>query len=92
MNEQDLLKHELRGAWLGMPAAYHPFDFIGAGMGAYFLWDGARYRRPTSWISISLGAIMMYIHTQRFFYAPQDQAGLYRLLNALEIRPDDIRA
>ena len=88
MNE--LLQHELRGAWLGMPKAYTPMDALGVGMGAYFLWDGWNTQRPTSWLSISLGAVMIYIHAQRFYYAPQTKAGLTRLLNALEIDAQDL--
>ena len=86
----DLLKHELRGAWLGVPDAYHILDGLGAAMGAYFIYDGVRYPRQTAWLNIGLGAIMIFIHTQRFFYAPQNREGLNRLLNALEIRPEDI--
>ncbi len=83
MNE--VLKHELRGGWLGVPEAYHPFDALGAGMGAWFIYDAVQYPRRTAWVNIALGAIMIYIHSQRFFYAPQDKAGLDRLLNALDI-------
>lgn len=88
MNE--LLQHELRGAWLGFPNAYHVMDATGVVMGAYFLWDGVKYKRPTAWVSISLGAIMIYIHAQRFFYAPQTKDGLVRLMNALEIDKQDL--
>ena len=88
MNE--ILKHELRGAWLGLPKAYQPLDFIGAAMGSYFIYDAVRHPRDTAWINIALGAIMIYIHTQRFFYAPQSKEGFNRLVNALEITPADI--
>lgn len=88
MNE--LVKIELRQGWLGVPKAYQPFDAIGVAMGGYFLWDGVRTPRPTSWVSIGLGAVMIYIHTQRFLYAPQDRAGLKQLLNALEITPQEL--
>ena len=86
----DLMQHELKGAWLGMPKAYQPLDAMGVAMGAWFLYDGVAYPRRTAWVNIALGAVMIYIHSQRFFYAPQDRAGLNRLLSALEVTPEEL--
>ena len=86
----ELVKTELRQGWLGVPKAFQPFDAIGVAMGGYFIWDGVNTRRPTSWLSISLGAIMIYIHSQRFLYAPQDKVGLNRLLTDLDLTTSDI--
>ncbi len=84
----EILKHEIRAGWLEVPKAYHPLDFIGAAMGSYVIYSGATGK--PDWVTISIGAIMVYIHTQRFFYAPQSQGGLIRLLNALDITREEI--
>lgn len=87
-----LLKDELRAGWLGVPKAYTLYDFLGFGLGAYFIYAAVapmRYR-PPAWVNIMLGGAMIYIHSQRFFYAPQTRDGLRKLLTALDIKPDDI--
>lgn len=89
----ELLKAELRGGWLGVPEAYTAYDFLGFALGSYFIIDGVvqitaeRKKKPNWWpiARIGLGAIMFYIHTQRFFYAPQSKEGLQKLLTALDI-------
>ena len=81
---------ELRQGWLAVPEAYTPYDFLGAALGAYFLWDGVTGKGP-NWMNIALGSIMVYIHTQRFFYAPQTQAGVERLLKSVGIKKEDLR-
>lgn len=85
----DILKHELRAGWLEVPEAYHPLDFIGAAMGSYVIYQGATGKGP-DWVTIAIGTIMVYIHTQRFFYAPQSQGGVTNLFKALDIKREDI--
>ena len=65
----DLLKQEFRGGWLGLPRQFELIDLLGFAMGSYFLYNGVTNKGP-QWVNISLGTIMMYIHSQRFFYAP----------------------
>lgn len=79
------LQQELRGGWLGVPEAYHPYDFLGVALGTYVLSLGIRGSTPVNWLAIGVGALMIVIHVQRFFYAPQDRAGLDRLLEALDV-------
>jgi hypothetical protein len=84
-----LLEQELRGGWLGVPHRYHALDFLGIALGAYFIWAGATGRAPR-WSLAALGGIMVYIHAQRFFFAPQSREGLIRLLDELRITPEEI--
>lgn len=92
LRRNELLRAELRGAWLGVPQAYNLFDFTGAALGAYFIYSavGKDKRFAPPWFTASLGVLMIFIHTQRFFYAPQTKEGLRRLLTALDIKPEDI--
>ena len=85
----ELYKHEIRAGWLDVPEAFHPIDFLGAAMGSYFIWHGATGKGP-QWATIGLGTIMVWIHLQRFFYAPQGQTGLIRLLKAVDVKREDI--
>lgn len=85
----EVFKHEIRAGWLEVPEAYHPIDAIGAAMGSYFIYQGTTGKGP-DWLTVSLGAIMVWIHAQRFFYAPQSQAGLTRLLRAVDIKREDV--
>lgn len=85
-----LMKSELRGGWLGIPQRFEPLDFLGVAMGSYFVYQGATNRGP-DWLTISIGAIMVYIHTRRFLYAPQDREGLVRLLRDLEVKPEELQ-
>ena len=82
-----LLKDELRGGWLGAPRQYALLDFLGIALGGYILWAGATRRAP-DWALTSIGAIMVYIHTQRFVYAPQTGEGLRELVRAVGISPE----
>ncbi len=84
-----LLQQELRGAWLGRPARYHLLDFLGVALGSFFLWRSWRDRRP---LAMGLGALMIVIHSTRFFYAPQDPAGVARLLRSVGLTWDDVCA
>lgn len=88
MNE--LLRQELRAGWLGAGDKYQPLDLLGTALGAYFLYTGATGKTPR-WLTASLGAVMIFIHTQRFFYAPKDRAGLIRLAKALNLTPKDFQ-
>jgi len=85
----DLIKQELRGGWLGIPRQFEAIDFFGFALGSYFLYDGVTNKGP-QWITMSLGAIMIYIHTRRFLYAPTTKAGLINLLESLDATPEEI--
>lgn len=87
--QNQIIADEFRGGWLGMPEPFKVIDLLGFALGSYFLYDGVTGKGPP-WMTISLGAIMMYIHSRRFFYAPQTRAGLIALLNQLEITPEEI--
>lgn len=89
MNE--LIKQEMRGGWLGMPRPFELIDLLGIALGSYFIYEGVTGKGP-QWITISLGAIMVYIHSRRFVYAPQTKAGLTNLLQQLDIKPDELNA
>ena len=84
----ELLSQELRGGWLGVGDAYQPLDALGIALGAYFLYTGATNKTP-HWLTATLGGVMIYIHAQRFFYAPKDRAGLIRIAKALNLSPRD---
>lgn len=90
----NLLTQEFRGGWLGMPLPYSIVDLAGAALGGYMTFMGIReLRRAENWqgiVAIGLGAVMIWIHTQRFFYAPQDQRGFIRLARELEITQADL--
>ena len=85
----DLIKQDLRSGWLGVPTVYEPLDFLGVALGSYFIYQGVTHRAP-DWVTISLGAIMVYIHSRRFFYAPQTRDGLIRLMKHLDVTPEQI--
>lgn len=85
-----IVKSEFRGGWLGLPEQFEVIDLLGFALGSYFLYNGVTGKGP-QWLTISLGAIMMYIHSQRFFYAPQSKAGLINLLKSLDITPEQIK-
>lgn len=89
MNE--LLRQELRAGWLGVGETYQPLDFLGAALGAYFLYAGATNKAP-NWLTAALGGVMIYIHTQRFFYAPKSRDGLIRLAKVLKLEQQDFDA
>lgn len=84
-----LTQDELRGGWLGIPRPFTPLDFMGAALGAYFIFAGATGRAPR-WTLTALGSMMIYIHVQKFFYAPQTREGLVRLLRDLDVTPEEI--
>lgn len=85
----ELLRQEFRGGWLGIPEQFSAIDFLGAALGAYFIWAGATGRAPR-WSLAALGGIMVYIHVQRFAYAPQTREGLINLLRALDVAPEEL--
>ncbi len=84
-----IVKTEMRGGWLGIPEPFEVIDFLGVALGSYFMYDGVTRKGP-QWLTIGLGAIMIYIHSQRFFYAPQSKEGLRALLKALDVKPAEI--
>jgi hypothetical protein len=84
----ELLRQELRGGWLGVGKAYQPLDALGMALGAYFLYAGATKKAP-DWLTATLGGVMIFIHAQRFLYAPKDRAGLIRLAKTLKLTQKD---
>lgn len=90
MNNRDLLQQELRAGWLGFSRRYEPLDFLGAALGSFFIYSGVTGRTPR-WLTIALGATMVYIHTRRFFYAPKDMGGALRLMADVGASPDELR-
>lgn len=84
----ELMQQELRGGWLGVSDAYQPLDALGMALGAYFLYAGATKKAPC-WLTATLGGVMIFIHSQRFLYAPKDRAGLIRLAKALKLTQKD---
>ena len=84
----ELLRQELRGGWLGVGDAYQPLDALGMALGAYFLYAGATKKAPC-WLTATLGGVMIFIHSQRFLYAPKDRSGLIRLAKSLDLTPLD---
>lgn len=85
----NLTRWELRAGWLGIPRPFSAFDLIGVAMGAAMIYTGASPRAPR-WLPIALGGTMIFIHAQRFFYAPQDRAGLMALMRELEVTPAEL--
>lgn len=88
--QTDLLKGELRHGWLGVPEVFTPYDFLGAALGAYFIYQGAT-KQCNPLVNVGLGSVMLFIHTQRFFYAPRTKDGLIKLLKALDVKEEDIK-
>lgn len=86
----DLIKQDLRSGWLGIERPYQPLDLLGVALGSYFIYDGVTQRGP-QWLTISLGAIMVYIHSRRFFFAPESRDGLVRLMKQLDVKPEEIQ-
>lgn len=82
-----LLHQEIRGGWLGRPVPFHPLDFLGVGLGTFFLWRSWRDGRT---LGMALGALMIAIHSVRFFYAPTDPEKLHRLVESVGLRWEDL--
>lgn len=89
-----LMTQEHRGGWLGMPRRYSILDFSGAMLGTYMGYMGVReLQRGRSWqgyTALALSGVMIWIHVQRFFYAPQDQTGFIRLARELGVTQTDL--
>jgi len=89
-----LMQQEHRGGWLGMPRKYSVVDLSGAFLGGYMGYLGYReLQRAPCWqgyLALALGGVMIWIHTQRFFYAPQDQRGFIKLAQELAITQADL--
>lgn len=84
-----LTEQELRANVLGMPRRYQLLDFLGIAFGGYMIYAGTTGRAP-AWLTTALGGVAVFIHAQRFFYAPQDRAGLVRLLEQLDVSPSEL--
>jgi len=84
-------RYELRSGWFGMAEKFQPIDALGVALGSYFIYQGVTNRAP-KWLTVSLGAIMIYIHATRFFIAPQDKQGLVKLLNAMDVTPAELES
>lgn len=87
----DLLKQELRSSFLGVGDTFQPLDATGAALGAYFLFAGITNRAPPA-LTALLGGIMIFVHLQKFFFAPKDRTGLIRLAKALDLTQADFDA
>ncbi len=55
---------------LGRPKKWQAVDFTGISYGAAVLFLATKYRLP-KWVNL-MGLSMLYIHSRRFFYAPQE--------------------
>lgn len=68
----DALALQERRNACGVPGRYQTLDAIGAGMGTFFLVDGyrrlgrAKRDRPWAAATLAIGAVMVYVHVQRF--------------------------
>jgi len=80
-----LLQDELRGGWLGVPRQYTLLDFLGIAFGVALLVAARKHRDFTL---AALGGVAVYIHSQRFFYAPQTGEGLRSLVRTVGIPPE----
>lgn len=66
----DRIKTEERRVAAGVPLRFQLIDGLGVLLGGWFIAETLRRPDP-SWINVGLGAVMVYIHSERFFYAPQ---------------------
>lgn len=85
MAEETVVQQEARN-WLGVPKPFQTIDLLGAALGAYFIYDGMqgwKGRRRYPAVNLALGAVMVYIHLQRFSMAPQTAEGLLKLVQWL---------
>jgi hypothetical protein len=82
-----LVKQEMKN-YLGIPQRFQAIDFLGVIMGAIFFMDAYRRiikRKPLNpFLPLSLGVVMIWIHSTRFFYAPQTRQQLDKLLLDLQ--------
>lgn len=94
LRDASLLNQEHRGGWLGMPKKYTLLDFSGVALGSYMGYMGIReLQQSRSWqgyLALALGGVMIWIHVQRFFYAPQDQRGFIALARELDVTQTDL--
>jgi len=71
MIKNQLLEEELRNAF-GCPQRFQLLDFLGVGLGSYFALFAAEILKKNpgnklAVVAVGLGAIMIFIHSQRFF-------------------------
>ncbi len=91
IDPDSLQAEELRGGWLGFPRAFQIIDLMGMSLGAWMAYMGWRDRGQwQGLVSIGLGAVMMFIHSQRFAYAPQSASGLEQLAKNLNLTQRDL--
>ncbi len=69
----EIFRQEIRNH-CDCPEKFQLIDALGSGLGAFFFiknWKELKDRKFNGWnaMGLGLGAIMMYIHTGRFFYA-----------------------
>lgn len=86
----ELLVEELRGGWLNVPRAYTAFDWFGVGLGGFMAYLGTRQPGPLGHVAVALGAVMVWIHAQRFLYAPASHAGFAQLARAIGMNQSDL--
>ena len=79
MNLHDKIMSEELKNFCNCPEKYQLIDFLGAGLGAFFIiQNGIFLKRKFSYWNLAglgLGVLMFYIHTARFHYAEQVKAG-----------------
>ena len=85
----EFMQQELRGGWLGIGDAYQPIDFLGVALGAFAIYAGLTGRAPRG-LTVAVGVGLVYIHSRRFLYAPKDRAGLVKLLQSLDVTPQEL--
>jgi len=70
----NLLLEELKNS-CECPEKFQLLDFLGVGLGTFFITHGVfvlrKHNEETALIEMMLGAIMVFIHSQRFFFAKE---------------------
>ena len=79
------LQYEELKNYCNIPDKYQLIDFLGAGLGTFFIINNARqmYKdtqrgdKISGWnfVGLGLGSVMLYIHTARFFWAEEIKSG-----------------
>ncbi len=64
------ISNEEHRTLLGRPRKWQLLDFMGVAYGTYFIWESWTRRKPNL-TNIMIATTMLYIHSERFFYAPQ---------------------
>lgn len=88
----DAIAQQERRNACGVPGQRQVLDAIGAGMGTFFLVDGYRRlggrkkERPWAAATLAIGAIMTYVHVQRFTAARPEYCAAAWCAAAQEMR------